>query len=101
MARWPAAPRRTTKQRGYSGQHQKLHAQWKPAVDAGQVNCHATICVKPTRRIQPGTPWHLGHTTDRTSWTGPEHEQCSIADRNRRYNQARRQPPAWTTSRAW
>jgi hypothetical protein len=38
MARWKGA---TTKQRGYAGPHQKLRAQWKPAVDEGQAFCHA------------------------------------------------------------
>jgi hypothetical protein len=54
MARWPGT-RRKIAERGYGGQHQKLRAQWKSRVDAGQATCHAIICVKPAQRIQPGT----------------------------------------------
>ena len=97
----------TTTQRGYGSQHQKLRAQWKPIVDAGQAWCHATTCLKADRRIQPGTPWHLGHTEDRSSWTGPEHEQCNESDGARRGNRGRTRPSVRTvplplrTSRRW
>ena len=92
----------TTAQRGYGGAHQRLRAQWKPEVDAGQAWCHAAICLKPDRHIQPGTPWHLGHTPDRQAWTGPEHERCNIAEANRRRRQRLWQQPArWVTSRSW
>lgn len=84
----------TTAQRGYAGPHQKLRAQWKPIVDAGDASCHAIICLMPTRWIAPGTRWHLGHTPDRSAWTGPEHERCNEADGARRGNQGRRQPKA-------
>ena len=100
-----ARSRGTTKQRGYSGQHPKLRAKWKPLVDAGQVSCHASICLMPTRWIPPGSSWHLGHTPDRTGWTGPEHERCNEADGARRGNRMRgtrqRQPARWVTSRPW
>jgi hypothetical protein len=108
MARWTGTttqrryrPRTagTTTQRGYGRPHQKLRAQWKPLVDAGRVSCHATICLKPSRQIIPGTPWHLGHTPDRSAWTGPEHEQCNEADANRR--RGKRRPVTMTTSRNW
>jgi len=94
----------STASRGYGGDHQRLRAQWKPKVDAGQAFCHAAICLKPTRWIQPGTPWHLGHTPDRTAWTGPEHEQCNESEAARRGNRTRgrRQRSArWITSRQW
>jgi hypothetical protein len=90
----------TTKQRGYSGPHQRLKKQWQPIVQAGQAWCHAIICLKPTRWIPPGTRWHLGHTTDRSAWTGPEHEQCGIADANRRRSQ-RNRSQRLITSRPW
>ena len=94
------ARRGTTKQRGYSGPHQKLKERWRPLVDAGMVSCHETICLMPTRWIPPGTPWHLGHTPDGTTWTGPVHERCNIAEANRR--RSRRQlPRGWFTSRRW
>jgi hypothetical protein len=70
--------------RGYGSEHERLRAQWTPAVEAGAVDCHATTCVMPSRRIKPGTPWHLGHTADRTAWTGPEHATCNTVDGGRR-----------------
>ena len=92
----------TTTQRGYGTPHQKLRNQWKPLVDTGQVQCHATTCHEPTRWITPGTPWHLGHTTDRQTWTGPEHQHCSTADGARRGNRSRTRTIAtWITSRRW
>ena len=97
--RW--ARKGTTAERGYGSPHQKLRAKWKPQVDAGMVNCHAVICVMSSRWIQPGTPWHLGHTPDRTGWTGPEHQHCGAADGARRGNSRRGQARGWLTSRRW
>jgi hypothetical protein len=97
--RW--ARRGTTAQRGYGREHARRRARWKPLVDAGQVMCHAVICLKSTRQIWPGTPWHLGHTPDRTAWTGPEHEQCNESEAAIRGNRARGRTRAWQTSRRW
>jgi len=94
------ARRGTTAARGYGRDHQRLRAQWKPVVDAGRASCHAAVCLKPTRWIQPGTPWHLGHTPDRSTWTGPEHEQCNIAEVNRRRVRGTHSTQ-WVTSRRW
>jgi hypothetical protein len=93
--------RGTTTQRGYGRPHQKQRAQWKPLVDAGMVQCHAAICLEPSRWITPGTPWHMGHTPDRTGWTGPEHQRCGAADGARRGNRNRPRQPGWLTSRRW
>lgn len=83
----------TTSGRGYGSQHQKLRAQWKPLVDSGQVQCHAIVCLEErdggSRWITPGSPWHLGHTPDRSGWTGPEHARCGAADGATRGNQDR------------
>lgn len=93
------APLAKTAARGYGGPHQKHRARWRPIVDAGQGWCHAITCLKPTRWIQPGTPWHLGHNPARTAWTGPEHEQCNLAEVNRR--RAKRNRIGMVTSRRW
>jgi hypothetical protein len=70
--------RRGTRQaRGYTAQHDTLRARWKPKVETGQVDCHAITCLLPTRRIHLGMAWDLGHTADRTAWTGPEHSVCN------------------------
>lgn len=64
--------RGTRQQRGYTAQHDHLRAQLDPIVQAG----HAT-CMRCGQPIEPGTPWDLGHTDDRTAWTGPEHSRCN------------------------
>lgn len=73
-----------TTQRGYGSAHQRQRDAWTPKVKTGQVQCHAVICLEPTRRIAPGTDWDLGHTPDRTAWTGPEHQRCNRSEGGRR-----------------
>jgi hypothetical protein len=58
--------------RGYDRPHDLERARWAPAVARG-----IALCRKCGRRIAPGTPWDLGHTPDRTAWTGPEHARCN------------------------
>jgi hypothetical protein len=72
--------RGTRQQRGYTSEHDRLRARWKPRVDAGQVDCHNPVCLMPIRRILPGEPWQLGHTPDRTAWRGPEHRLCNESE---------------------
>lgn len=62
----------TTGARGYGLRHKAERERWTPKVDAGLVNC--ARCHQP---IEPGRPWDLGHTEDRTGWTGPEHLVCN------------------------
>lgn len=71
--------RGTREQRGYGPEHQALRRQWAHKVKAGTVRC--AKCNQP---IKPGTPWHLGHTDDRTKWTGPEHPFCNTSDAGKR-----------------
>ena len=92
----------TTTARGYGRAHQLERARWKPIVDAGQADCHAETCLMGDRWIEPGTPWHLGHTVDRTAWTGPEHARCNTSEGATRGNQARGAPtPPPTEPRRW
>lgn len=73
-----AEQRRGTRQaRGYDRGHEALRRRWQPKVEAGQVDCHAVTCLEPSRRIWLGQAWDLGHTADRTTWTGPEHTTCN------------------------
>lgn len=104
------APRGSTAERGYGSEHEKLRAEWKPLVDAGQAWCAETVCVNPGGRwIKPGTPWHLAHKTDRSGYKGPAHEGCNCADGGRRSRSRRPKrkqaagpaTPLWPTSRSW
>jgi hypothetical protein len=78
------AAKATTTERGYGSKHQQLRDQWTPKVTAGLVNCHAVVCVESSRHIRPGSDWDLGHTPDRTRWTGPEHQRCNRTEGGRR-----------------
>ena len=76
--------RGTPTERGYGPEHRAERQRWAPAVERGEVDCHNPVCIEPTRRIAPGTPWDLGHTPDRTAWRGPEHARCNRAEAGRR-----------------
>jgi hypothetical protein len=65
-------PKPSPRRRGYDHRHDQQRERWRPKVDAGLVDC--ARCLKP---IRAGQPWDLGHTDDRTAWTGPEHASCN------------------------
>lgn len=62
----------TTTERGYGAQHQAERERWRPVVEAGQATC--ARCGEP---IAPDQPWDLGHTDDRTGYSGPECVPCN------------------------
>lgn len=66
--------RGTRQQRGYTTEHDRLRAELAPIVERGDA-----ICWRCRQPIQPGTAWDLGHTDDRSAWTGPEHATCNRA----------------------
>jgi hypothetical protein len=66
--------------RGYGNQHDQLREQWRPKVEAGEVDCHADVCVMPARRLQAGQPWDLGHDRTTGKHRGPEHEKCNRSE---------------------
>lgn len=73
-----AEARRGSRQaRGYDAAHERERARWEPKVQLGGVHCHAVRCLMPARLILLGQAWDLGHTADRTAWTGPEHSVCN------------------------
>ncbi|MBM0275107.1 hypothetical protein [Micromonospora tarensis] len=70
----------STTARGYGHPHQQLRDQWAKTIEAERTtHCHATHCLEPTRTIRHGDDWDLGHTDDRTAYTGPEHPRCNRA----------------------
>ena len=92
----------TTTQQGYGVLHQRLRKRWEPKVRAGLVDCMAVTCLEPHRFIAPDMPWDLGHTVDRTGYTGPEHQRCNRSDGGRRGAAVTNgQMPATRTSRQW
>lgn len=65
-------PKPGPRQRGYDHRHDNERRRWEPKVNAGLVDC-----VRCRRPIQPGSAWDLGHTDDRSAWSGPEHASCN------------------------
>ena len=78
--------RGTAHQRGYGTTHRTLRNQWQRTINQGN-----TYCARCGLLILPTEPWDLGHTTDRASYTGPEHAHCNRADGGRRGALARNQ----------
>jgi hypothetical protein len=66
-------------ERGYGVAHQKARSAWKVRVEAGVVDC--CLC---GYWIEPGTPWDLDHTPDRTGYRGAAHSSCNRRDGARR-----------------
>ena len=96
--------RRTTTQRGYGNPHQRERARrlalWKPGDPCAR--CGQPIWYRwQWRNGQRVTAIHLGHTADRTGYTGLEHERCNEADGARRGNRQRGTVIAWRTARRW
>lgn len=76
--------RGTRQQRGYDASHDRERARIAPAVERGEVPC-----ARCGVTIRPGEQWDLGHTDDRTGWTGAEHASCNRSDGGRKGAQAR------------
>lgn len=72
----------------YGWQHQQLRLDWKPAVDAGEVQCRRApygLCVADDPVIRPGEPWDLGHPDHECpAPTAPEHRLCNRGAPRRR-----------------
>ena len=65
--------RRTTTERGYGAAHQRERSRWEALLQEQPVEC-ARGC---GTLIHAGDRWDLGHTADRTAWTGPECVSCN------------------------
>lgn len=77
--------RGTRQQRGYGADHDRERARVAPAVEQGHIPCSRCGVT-----IRPGEPWDLGHSEDRTTWTGPEHASCNRSDGGKRGAKAAR-----------
>lgn len=67
----------STAARGYDAEHVRLREQWRPHVEAGEVECWRCL-----ELIEPGDPWDLGHDDeDRSVYRGPEHRACNRGGR--------------------
>lgn len=106
--------RASTEARGYGKAHRTERARWARILKrAGVVDCarcglpiYATWPVNPPAVHVPACParpdcqggcwctWDLGHTDDRTAWTGPEHTSCNRAAGARNSRKARKATPA-------
>lgn len=95
-----ANPRRSTAERGYGQPHKRARAALAPTVQDGQAWCAETICLKPTRWIDPHTAWDLAH--DRANpgqYLGPAHAKCNRSEGARW--QARTSGAAKGAGRRW
>ena len=64
---------RSTVERGYGAAHRRLKDRWQVEVDA-----NGATCFRCGGSVPKGSrKWDLGHTEDRTGWTGPEHVGCN------------------------
>lgn len=94
MQRW--AGRGTTTQRGYGSTHQaerrRRLATWRPGQPC--VRCGLPM-------YGPASMIDLGHTPDRTAWTGLEHRHCNRGEGARRGNQQRGRARTWRAARQW
>jgi hypothetical protein len=79
-----ARPPASASERGYGPSHKRQRALLKPLVDSGRAMCAEVICLERSRRIEPGTPWDLAHTEDRSGWRGPAHRGCNANEASRR-----------------
>ena len=94
----------TTTARGYGARHQALRrlllARWRPGDPCAR-------CGQPmwqrwrTANGRRVTAIDLGHTADRTGWTGLEHAACNRADGARRGNSQRAGMQRWASARRW
>ena len=72
--------------RGYNAAHRALRKQWQDRISRGE----PVFCARGCGKQITGTEWDLGHTDDRSTWTGPECRPCNRAHGGRKALAARR-----------
>lgn len=98
---------KSTNDRGYGSQHQQQRAGWQRRLDRGETFrccCDRETCTKhdgqcPTI-ITASSAWDLGHTDDRSGWTGPECVPCNRSAGGKNGNRVARERAA-TIRRDW
>lgn len=86
----------TTTAAGYGTKHQSIRKQWAAHVEQGVI-----ACARCHDRIKPGEPWDLGHhDSDRTIYTGPEHQRCNRSAAAMKKN-GHLPPASYPRSRDW
>ena len=63
-----------TTDRGYGWKHQQERKKWARIIDTGAA---VIPCARCGETIKAGTKWELGHTEDRSRYSGPEHFLCN------------------------
>jgi hypothetical protein len=66
--------RGSREQRGYGQAHRNLRQALAQQVAAGKVKC-----ARCGEYIQPGQPWHLDHTDDRSGYLGASCARCNLS----------------------
>ena len=61
----------------------------------GYLVCAQPMCVMPTRIIQAGQAWHLGHDDTGTQYIGPTHAYCNVRDGAKRARSRQDRPQRW------
>lgn len=66
-------------------QHRATRKRWAATIKRdGYATCAQPVCVMPSRTIEHGEAWHLGHADDGVTYIGPVHPLCNVKDGARR-----------------
>lgn len=97
----------TTTAQGYGWPHQRERSRWvryqqdggdedEDGRRRGRLRCRAERCLLPTRWIERGEDWDLGHGQGQRGYRGPEHVKCNRTEgavsSNRTGNPGARRP---------
>lgn len=65
----------------YNYAHQQARLALTPTVNSGNAICAEVLCLMPSRRIIPGTPWDLAHNRHKPgTYLGPAHARCNRSE---------------------
>jgi hypothetical protein len=64
--------------------HRETVAAYRKKVDEGEGWCTETICLMPSRYIEPGSPVDAAHTPDGEAYLGPAHAKCNRSEGGKR-----------------